>query len=252
MKVTEKDKLLLIVLGVIIVVALVVVLPGFGVMSCNSKINEYKEKSAEVDGELDVALAELVDMGVDAAYAERRTVARTRLENKILELKKEASRLAGNIMAYAQTYAVDEAWIDGLEYRYGVASDESELIVKYDKNNDVTGEVNKDTEYTVDKTIYTLKSASRSISFTVSETADCVYGAELTLEGYNADEMGAMLLFLQHLTSKGSLLISDAEYDVKEHSGSVNFIVLMTATDGISRYAQEVAETEKEEGEEQP
>ena len=244
MKVTQRDKMLLILLGVILVVALVIVLPGVGVMSCNDKIKEYEEMSGELDGELDVALAELVDMGVDAEYAERRTVARTRLETKITELKKEASRLAGNIMAYAQTYAVDEEWIDGLEYRYGVKSDDSELIVNYNKNSDVTGEVNRDTNYTVNETIYTLKSALRTIKFTVSDTAECVYGADLLLEGYSISDMGAMLLFLQHLTSKGSLVIEKVTYDAADRSGSVNFTVLMTATDGISKYAQEIAEAE--------
>ena len=253
MKMTERDKILLIFLAIILVVAIVVVLPGFGVMSCNDKVAEYKDKSADLDEELDDALAELRSMGVDPLYAERRNIARERLENKIFDLKQEASRLAGNIMAYAQTYAVDEQWIDGLEYRYGVASDDSERIVSYDKTQDVTGEANKDTEYTINDTIYTLKSARRTIQFSVTSDAQCVYGAELTLEGYRIEDMGAMLLYIQHLTSKGSLLIDNVKYDTKTNTGSVSFIVLMTSTDGISRYAQEIAEklAEEEEGEEE-
>lgn len=242
MKMTQRDKMLLILLGAILVVAIVVVLPGFGVMSCNEKVAEYNDKATEVDSELDDLRVELRGMGVEVAYAENYSAARRSLEGKIFSLKQEASRLAGNIMAYAKTYAVDEIWIDGLEYRYGVSSDDSELLVSYEKTGDVTGEKNKDTEYTVNETIYTLKSAQRTIAFHVADGADCFYGVDLVMEGFNAEEMGAMLLYLQHLTSKGSLVIEEVNYLTTEGSGSVAFTVLMTATDGISRYAQEIAE----------
>ena len=70
MKMTQKDKVLLILLGLIVVVALVVVMPGFGVMACNDKIKESATASSEVDEELTAALTELREMGVEAALAD--------------------------------------------------------------------------------------------------------------------------------------------------------------------------------------
>ena len=42
MKVTERDKVLLVLLVVVLIVALAIVLPGVGVMSCREKLATYK------------------------------------------------------------------------------------------------------------------------------------------------------------------------------------------------------------------
>ncbi len=246
MKMTQKDKVLLILLGVILVVALVVVIPGFGIMACNDKIKEYNEQTTTLEDELTVAVAELREMGVEPAYAENFRLAKDRLEKKIMDQKQEASRLAHSIMAFAESFDVDEQWIYGLEYKNGVVSDEDSVLVSYDKFADVDRSANADHEYTVKDTNYTLKSAERSIDFTVSEAADCYLNCQMILEGFNVNDLGALILYLQHITSKGSLLINEATYDAEAKSGSIDFTAMMTATDGISRYAQEIAEALEE------
>lgn len=242
MKMTQKDKVLLILLGLIVVVALVVVMPGFGVMACNDKIKESATASSEVDEELTAALTELREMGVEAALADNFRLAKDRLEKKIMDQKEEASRLAHSIMAFAESFDVDEQWIYGLEYKKGIASDEESLLITYDKFSDVERSPNTDEEYEIKETIYTLKSADRSIQYTISEYAECYLNYQMILEGYDVNEIAAFLIYIQQITSKGSILINEATYDAVGKTGQVSFTALMTATDGISRYAQEIAE----------
>ena len=242
MKMTQRDKVLLILLGLILVVALVVVLPGMGIMSCNEKTKEYQSKTAEMDEVLAEALTELRDMGVDVALAENFRLANDRLEKKIFDQKQEAARLAHSIMAYAESFDVDEQWIYGLEYKYATISDDENLLISYDKFLDVTRNPNSDQDYTIKDTIYTLKSSDREIKYTVYESAETYLNCQLILEGYNVNDIAAFILFLQQITSKGSILINEATYSAIDRSGKISFTALMTATDGISRYAREIAE----------
>ena len=242
MKMSQRDKVLLILLGLILVVALVVVLPGFGIMSCDAKIKEYQGKMTEVEEELSTARAELREMGVETALADNFRLAKDRLEKKIFEQKQEAARLAHSIMAFAESFDVDEQWIYGLEYKGGMKTDEEGLLVTYDKFSDVDRSPNTDEEYEVKETVYTLKSADRSILFEIAENANCVLDYQMILEGYSVNDIAAFILYIQQITSKGSLLINEASYDATDKSGTIKFTALMTATDGISRYAQEIAE----------
>ena len=246
MKMTQRDKVLLIFLGLILVVALVVVLPGFGIMSCNDKIKSYQGKMGEVEDDLTAARAELREMGVETAFADNFRLAKDRLEKKIFEQKQEAARLAHSIMAFAESFDVDEQWIYGLEYKGGIKTDEDGLLITYDKYSDVDRSPNTDEEYEVKETVYTLKSADRSINFKISESANCVLDYQMILDGYSVDDIAAFVLYIQQITSKGSILINEASYDSVEESAMITFTALMTATDGISRYAQEIAEALEE------
>lgn len=262
MKVTERDKVLLVLLVVILIVALAIVLPGVGVMSCREKLATYKTDTEDLEKDLSDKLAILREMGVKASDAESVSKAKNSLEEEIFNMKVEASHLAGNVMAYAKPYAVDEGWIDGLEYRYGVNSDEDEKLVDYSVITDVdaVGGTQLDESFVIGDVTYTLPSARREIKYTISPTADCAYKVEMTMdeEGYSAEHLGAVMLFLRNIASKGSMLITDFKCFTKQQSErSVSFTLLMPPQgSGISKYAQEVREelerrAAEEEGEEE-
>lgn len=245
MKVTQRDKILLLVLLVLVVAAIVVVLPEYGILACNEKINNIESESNDLDVELDDTLKELVDLGVNAVHAQNAYVAKNRLEEKIWTMKEEASRLAGSIMAYSRPYEVDSNWVEGLEYRYGVKADAEEKIVEYSPIKDVEGsDDGNDKEINVDGEIVALPTAKREIRFVVTENADCLYQTNNVLDGYEVSEMGAALVFLQHIASKGSMLIDDFYYYTSNaKNATVNFTLLMPPKEsGISRYADEIAE----------
>ncbi len=256
MKITERDKILLVLLVVILIVALAIVLPGVGVMACREKLSTYKADTEELEKELDDKLNTLRSMGVKTQYAESSSRASAALEEDIFNLKMEAAHLAGNVMAYAKPYAVDDGWIDGLEYRYGIRSEDDEKIVEYSLIEDVVGSKEKlDETFVLNDTTYTLPKATRDInSYTIARTADCSYEVEMTMENYSASELGAALLFWHNIASKGSMLITEAKFSDEK---TVSFTLLMPPDgSGISDYAQEVREelarrAAEEEGEEE-
>ena len=241
--------MLLIFLAIVLVVALAYMLPGFGVSSVLDKIDEYEALLEEQEDDNNVLLNDLKKMGVTPALAERRIAALNDLNAKITQRKSEAARLKGNIMEYKQTYGVDEAWIDGLEFRYAINSDESELLVEYQKSGDVTGETNGSIQYEEKGTGYvqTIKSAERHITITVAESAECYYQTQWLMEGFTIEDIGGFLLFLEHMAAKGSLLIDDFKYSPTDKTGTVDITVLMTETDSISVYKQELEQKEAEE-----
>ena len=243
MKITERDKVLLVLLAVILVVALAIVLPGVGVLSCRNEIAEYENDSKELEAELDELRDQLDEMGVKKEHYERHATAKDTLDSTILSMKTEATHLMGAIMAYVDPYAQDENWIDGLEYRYGVTSSDTEKIIEYGIISDVeVVENNSDIYFELDETNYTLPSAKREIKFNIAPTANCTYQTSLVMEGYDVADIGALLLFLQHMTAKGSILITDFKYYTKtEGQHTVDFTLIMTPKDsGINEYANEI------------
>ena len=245
MKMTERDKVLLVLLVVVLIVALVVVLPGVGVMSCRESISKYENDAKELDGELSDLLDELRGMGVEVAYAERASSAGSHLEDKIFEMKVEASHLASVVKAYTKEFGVDEDWIDGLEYRYAVRSDDGEKLVIYDPQEDVDSTSNgTEINFALEDKEYTLPAAKREIRFLVADDANCNYLTELTMDDYNIKEIGAVLLFMQHISAKGSILITDLTYTIaSDERAQISFTVVMPPeTSGIATYAQEVLE----------
>lgn len=254
MKISERDKVLLVLLGVILIVALAVVLPGVGVMSCNEKLDKLKTDSTELQAELDAQHAQLNEMGV-TSYQENATKAAESLEDEIFDLKVEASHLAGNVLAYYKPYAVDIGWLDGLEYRYGVKSDESEKILVYDFIDNVSTGSSQKKEITivVDGVSYTLPVHERDVkSFAVGEVS-CEYVVDISLQEVQIKEVGAFLLYLHNVASKGSMLITDAKLGSEN---TVSFTLMMPPEDSkLSQYEQEVLEElarrAAEEGEEE-
>ena len=248
MKVTERDKVLLVLLGVILIVALAVVMPGVGVMACRTSLSDYETKTQDLQTQLDEKVDILHSMGVTSSL-DNPTRAASILKDKAFEQKKEASHLAGSVMPYAKSYAVDESWLYGLKYRYGVMSDDEEKIVDYSPIEDVTTSGGEDIEETflIGDNTYSLPSHKREISFSISQTANCTYDVEMTMGDYSSAELGPVLLFMHNIASKGSMLITELKVG---EGNSVSFTIVMPPeykdedgnVRGIAQYAQEVAE----------
>ena len=254
MKITQRDKVLLLLLLALLVVAVVIVLPGVGVLACNEKATTMAAQEKDLDKTISEKLEELYVLGVDSDVAENSSAAMNMLEEKILDLQIEAARLAGSVMAYAKPYAVDKSWVDGLEYRYGVKSDENEMIVEYSPISDVESTDNGNNKaFRLGENEYELPTATREIRYTTTSQAECYYLSEFMIDEYDMEKLGATILFLHNIASKGSILINDVMYDTKEERAhTVNFTLLMPPEgSNISEYATIVAEKQRESEEEE-
>ena len=241
MKMTERDKVLLVLLGVILIVALAVMVPSVGVMACRDKLAEIETKDIEIQNELDQANATLKSMGV-TKYQENASSAVDALSEKVFDLKVEASHLAGNVMAYAKPYAVDEEWVDGLEYRYGIKSDEGEKIMQYSPIEEVEGGKQEEETFVIDGVTYTLPCAKREINYAVPASAECYYVTEVAGADVSFADLGSLILYLHNISSKGSILVTEVRHSGNDGNRISFTLVMPPEGSGISRYAQDVQE----------
>ena len=249
MKITERDKILLVLLAVILVVALAVILPGVGVMACNDAISEAEVQIQQLNGEIEKLKPELTSRGVTLSVADHPTDAADLLVESTWDLKEEASRLADNIMAYTPLDSV-EGWVRSPSYRYGIVAPTEQPLVTYQFQGGGDSGLSENPEdkiFVLDDMEYVLKSVNREISCTLNLNAECMYTVanDYVLESYAIEKGGALFLYLDNLASKGSLLIN--EIDCKElltedesPTTTISYTLLMTATEGISTYEQQV------------
>jgi len=278
MKMTERDKMLLILLAVILIVALAIVVPGYGVMDTREKIQKTKDSISELDGELDDQLAELMSMGVSAGAADNPYLAQKNLETEIHKRKEEAARLPENILEYSKNFSVNDDWLRGLEYRSGYRStgyEDEEGEVQDDKilNISITGGQNgvENSDFLLGDKYIKLNFVRRTVESTVANGAECAYTPNdpekdedsMIFESYrmSSEEFGAILLYLEHLSAKGAILIdgfktssdsySTEEGELTRNLYEISIRVMMTDNNGISKYADEInaEETEGETGE---
>ena len=255
MKMTERDKVLLVLLGVILIVALAIMVPGVGVMACRDKLAEFETNDSDIQAELDQANATLKRMGV-TQYQENASSAADALEEKVFDLKVEASHLAGNVMAYAKPYAVDEEWVDGLEYRYGIKSDDGEKILQYSPIEEVDAVGKQEEEsFVIDGVTYTLPSAKREINYAIPVGAECYYVTEVAGADVSFADLGSLILYLHNISAKGSILVTEIRHTGNDGNRISFTLVMPPEGSGISRYAQDVKEElarrAAEEGEEE-
>ena len=252
MKMTQRDKILLIILAIVFVVAIVIVAPNFGVMDCNSRIETAETKIEAINLELADQLAELRAKGISETDALYYTIANKNLLKKIHDQKVEAARLSETIFANTESWDVDEQWLKPLKYFGAVLAGEEDELLDYNERTNEGLDKSQGTEtkeLTVDNAIYSLPVAYRRVTFTDTDTLKCRVELEYNAEGYDDTKFGALVLYLQQLEAKGSIQIVKVTYDVQSGEGVVEFRVLMTENGDLVNYAGEL-QREKEAEEE--
>lgn len=252
MKITQRDKILLVVLAIVFVVALAIVMPSVGVLDCRTELQNIATETEELNEKLAAELAELRTMGVNSSDAENVGQAKRHLDDKIKEKMEEASRLANSVMAYAETYNVDTQWINSLQYIGGVQTNDLEdRLLDFVDVTDTGKEENTAKTIIIDNAEYEITVARRSIEFSDMETPKASLDLDFTLTGMDQDHFGALILYLQQVSAKGSLHVTNVSYTTSEKKGTITMSALMTANSDLLTYADELARLNapEEEGE---
>ncbi|MBP5404718.1 MAG: hypothetical protein J6Y74_02085 [Clostridia bacterium] len=255
MKITQRDKILLVVLAIVFVVALAIVMPSVGVLDCRTELQNIATATEELNEKLAAELAELREMGINSSDAENVRQAQDHLDDKTKEKMEEAARIANSIMAYAETYNVDTQWINSLQYIGGVQSNNPEdRLLDFEDVTDTNKEENVEKVIVVGNSEYTITVAKRAIEFSDMENPKASLELDFTLTGLNQDHFGALILYLQQVAAKGSLHVTGVNYLTGEKTGTITMYALMTANSDLLTYADELErlnapEEEGEEGE---
>jgi len=241
MKITERDKLLLVVLAIILVVTLAIMMPGVGVMSCNTEIENIETQIDSINTELALELSKLREMGISQVDADNYTRAGRNLDTKILQEKEEAARYVDCILANTDSSFVDQQWVKSIQYIGAVIGSPDDKIFEYNAISDVSKSGNETRTLIVDGAEYELTVAWRSVPLSTGENADkYLLTLEYTIESYNENAFGALVLYLQQIAAKGSLYVTNVQYNPKEGIGTVEMYALMTANSDLLNYKAEI------------
>lgn len=247
-KMAQKDKIMLLILLVVVVVAISLILPTYGIFGCKDTMSELSNKTLDLDTAIEDNLKLLTDAGVSAGFATNSIGAARDLDKKIMSAKRDAANLVNSIMAYTDNFNVTE-WITGPEFRGGIKSDDAEKLIDFSELTDIESSAyEKKAYYPVNGTSsYELQHADREISFKIRTNDDCDVVLDYAMDGSTVGEIGALLVYLQQLTSKGSIRVSSLSYEFgnsEEAGGHIAFEALMTATNSLSDYAREIQEAD--------
>ena len=245
MKITERDKMLLVVLVIVLVVALAVIMPGVGVMDTRSAMQETQTKIAELNEKINEELAALREMGITSSEAAKTvSSAVTHLNNKAQKEKVEAARLADIVMPYLKDHKVEVGWLDSVNY--------VGLVTSQDEEDKILGYVDvKDTDKSFDNTTgtivigdaeYTVNYTKRSFDYEDTEESKITYTLEFVFEDTNEQRFGDLIYYLHQAAEKGSLCVTKASYNATDKKGRVEVDILMTANDDFLLYAKQLEE----------
>ena len=127
-KITERDKILLILLVILIIIFGAVMIPNYGIMA---SINAIKETNAAIRtqrGDNETALKELVEKGIDSGYAENAMQARRRIEEEVLALQYDAVKMSQMSLS-ADSTSVAREWLLPIAYvNYENGTDTDKLL----------------------------------------------------------------------------------------------------------------------------
>ena len=245
MKITQRDKMLLVVLVIVFIVALAIVMPGFGVLDARSEIQDTEAKITELNEKITAELKELREMGITSSEdAKNVKVAIRHLDDKIHDEKVEAARLANLILPYTPGYNVEKGWLNSVKYiGLIVSTDDEDCIIDYNDIEDTQKESNNDIATIVlNETEYNLRYTNRSFTYIDTEETKISYEVEFCMEDMNEDRFSALILYLQQAAAKGSINITRAFYDAAAGSGTIELEILMTSNGDLLIYAKQLEE----------
>ncbi len=248
-KMTEKDKMLLMILAIIIIIFGAVMLPSVGIKDLITSKNELAESTVEQSSVNKEILTAITDSGIGAAVADKPANAKIALQKAILKQKYAASLIADGICSYCSSYETRIYWVDDICYLYfSVAEDNA--FASYED------------EYTANDS-FELLLTDLATNTTESGEGDLVIGSRhtislstdsslhqlyLTADGAVADNYVStyayLLLYLRNLEQKGSIYINSYMMDGAEGTATIEFTILM-AGDENSNLRYYGAEVEK-------
>lgn len=129
MKLTERDKMLLIILVIMVIVFGAVMIPSYGIMA---SINSIKEDNAAIKAqkaENESAMEELIDKGVDSGYVESPINARRKVEENILAAQYDAVKMSQMSLS-ADSTSVARDWLLPVAYVGYENGTEAEKLLK--------------------------------------------------------------------------------------------------------------------------
>ena len=238
-KMTERDKVLLIVLAIVIVLFAAIMIPQYGIKDLIVSMQDTDKKITEQKAANDEKLLTLAQMGIPAAFAENSAACKNYLQKQILEGKHAAAKWSQVVVSSA-SYSVANEWLIPLCHLYGIGGN-AEVFEEMIVHSNESG------FYPATITLYEGDYATKQYAATVQcFTGDNKYVLELEYahDSVDVQELATLIATYGIFMERGSISIEDAKF-LEEGVGEgieLHIAVITPDSATLGEYGREVCE----------
>lgn len=239
---TARDKALLLVLAIILVVFAAIMIPNYGIYALLTTRSETKSDIDAQKVENQKLYADLIVSGVNGAYAENGTMAKKYLENKLLEQKHDLAHQS-NSVCRQDSFDTAKNWIYTMKYKGFVVGE----TAYFDSLNVTSQVVTPDDILTEGETSYDVNKYIADVDAILSTDIDFNFELDFCNNNDSINDLASMLILASQAIRRGSCYVSEFDYnkaigeDAKS-TISVTIVVYTPASSDYSKYASEICE----------
>ena len=237
-KMSSRDKLLLIVLAIVLVVFGAVMIPNYGIKDLIVSIQDTRKAISEQNSTNAELLDALTQSGVSAAYAESSEQAKSHLREDILGIKYDAVKFQQMSLS-AKAYAVANQWLLPIKYMHFESGNTvlySSIVVTNNESGFTEGDI------TVGETGYAVERYNCVFSFIVSETEKYELSTDYLDPDASVDSLSLLIAAYNILQERGSVVIED--WTLEETGATMHLALIIPEESHIDEYAAEIGECE--------
>ncbi len=241
---TQRDKALLLILGIIIIIFAAVLIPKFGIYALITSRSELTEQINKQTEENQLLFAELVQNGISGAYAESGAMAKNYLNRVVLEEKHDAAKISTAVNS-SNSYMTARDWINPVKYKGFVSGETTyfDSINVEPSTNGVQENAIEMYEISFPVNIYEAEiEAELSVDNTFSLNASHCTNID------KLNDLASMIVLSSQLARRGSCIIQVFDYkkgDFTEDGQAtikVTVLVITPIIDNLGDYASTVCE----------
>lgn len=217
---TQRDKALLIILGIVLVVFAAVMIPNYGIYALITSQNEIKTEINTQQLANEQALSELVSSGISASSAENGSLAKTVLLRAILTEQHQLAKLSLTLQS-AKSYATAKEWLEPVRYE-DFTKGGNELFADLAVTDNNSGFELIDISF--GEITFNVDKYSGIIGCDLIDGDSYVIEAPHMIvdENYN---LGAYAMLIDQLVKRGSIIVKDFEYSTTTTTGASQILI---------------------------
>lgn len=239
---TQRDKALLLILGIILIIFAAVMIPKVGIYALISTRSETATTIATQKSENETLYMELVQSGVNGAYVESGAMAKKYLETKLLNEKHDIARLSTSICRQ-DSYDTAKNWIYTMKYKGYVIGE----TAYFDSLNVVPKSVVTTDGLTMFDITYDVKKLEADVEIVLSTETKFNFDLQYCTNLDTLNDLATMLVMASQTMRRGSCMVSEFVYNkssLEEGQDTITLTVVVytPANNAYSGYASEICE----------
>lgn len=239
---TQRDKALLLILGIILIVFAAVMIPKFGIYALISSRSETQAAINKQKSENETLYMELVSSGISGAYAESAAMAKNYLEKRLLAEKHNLALLSNSICRQ-ESFDTAKNWVSTMKYK-GYVIGEDSYFSSLNLANQVV--VPNDT-LSLDDVSYNVNKYESPVEVVLSTEIVFNFSLDNCLNVATLNDLAAMLVMSSQAIRRGSCTVTEFNYqktfeDAAKDKVTVTIAVYTTVNEELSGYASEICE----------